>query len=146
MDFWSATRSLATSFFYAMLVIFPTLISRSTHLRCLALLEESGLTLLLGLLVLGEVASLASLLQDTLINALDIQLGRCSDDIASVHPSQRNAVDFEWTGHKENTLGKVLEEDNALAAEATSEEDDDGSGSERCSGLRIARCLAGLKS
>lgn len=78
---------------------------KSTHLWLLALLEESILSRLLGLLVLGEVTVLAGLGQDRLIDSLNIHLGRCGDDIASVYPSQGNAIDFERAGDEEDTLG-----------------------------------------
>jgi hypothetical protein len=115
-------------------------------LGLLALLEESILARLVCGLVLGEVALLGSLLQDTLIDTLDVDGGRGSDDIAGVYSSQRNAVNLEGTGDEENTLGKVLEENDTLAAETTSEEDDDGTGLEGGTGLRRANTLTGLDS
>lgn len=120
--------------------------SCQTYLGLLALLEERVLTRLVGGLVFGEVAVLADLAQDLLVDALDINLGRGRDNVAGVYPSQRNAIDFERTGDKEHTLGKVLEEDDALAAETTSEEDDDGTGYERSPGFRRTDSFAGLES
>jgi hypothetical protein len=119
---------------------------RSTYLGLLALLEERVLTGLVGRLVLGEVAVLANLVQNLRVDALQVDRGRGSDHISGVHPSQRHAVDFERSGDKEHTLGEVLEEDNTLAAETTSEEDDDGSGLEGCPGFRRTERLAGLGS
>jgi hypothetical protein len=78
---------------------------QSTHLWLLALLEESILSGFLGLLVLGEVTVLAGFGQDRLINLRNIHLGRCGNDIASVYPSQGNAIDFERAGDEEDTLG-----------------------------------------
>jgi len=117
-----------------------------TYLRLLALLEERILTRLVGGLVLGEVAVLADLVYDLLVDTLQINLGGGSDNISCVYPSQRNAVDFERTGDEEDTLGKVLEENDTLAAETTSEEDDDGTGLERGPGFRRADSLASLES
>jgi hypothetical protein len=116
------------------------------YLRLLALLEERVLAGLVGGLVLGEVAVLASLLQDLLVNALDVHGGRGSNDEAGVYSSQRNAVDFERTGDEENTLGQVLEEHDTLAAETTGEEDDDGTGLKGGTGLRGANSLTDLGS
>lgn len=100
----------------------------------------------MGGLILGEVAVLAGLLQNLLVNTLQIDRGGGSDDISGVHPSQGNTVDFERTSDEENTLGKVLENDDTLAAETTSEENNDGTGLERLTGLRGAGSLACLGS
>jgi hypothetical protein len=96
-------------------------------------------------LVLGEVALLRSLLQDTLINTLDVDGGGGSDDIAGVYAAQGNAVNLEGTGDEEDTLGKVLEDNDTLATEATSEEDDDGTRLEGSTGLSRASSLTGLE-
>ena len=116
----------------------------AAYLGLLALLEESVLARLVCGLVLGEVALLGGLLQDTLVDTLDVDGGGGSNDIAGVYSSQRNAVNLEGTGDEENTLGKVLEENDTLAAETTSEEDDDGTGLEGSTGLRGASSLTGL--
>ncbi|KAH9882113.1 hypothetical protein J1614_001285 [Plenodomus biglobosus] len=116
-----------------------------TYLGLLALLEERILTRLVGSLVLGEVTILASLLQNLLVYTLDVDRGGSGDNIAGVYPSQGNTVDFEGTSDEENTLGKVLEDNDALAAEATSEEDNDGTGLEGLTGLRRVLGLAGLR-
>lgn len=118
----------------------------NAYLGLLALLEESILARLVCGLVLSEVALLGSLLQDALIDTLDVDGSRGSDDIAGVYSSQRNAVNLEGTGDEENTLGEVLEENDTLAAETTSEEDDDGTGLEGGTGLRGASSLTGLDS
>lgn len=54
----------------------------------------------------------------------------CGDNIAGVDSSERYAVDLEGAGNQEDTLGKVLQEDDALSAETSSEEDEDSTGSE----------------
>lgn len=117
-----------------------------TYLGLLALLEESILTRLVGGLILGEVAVLAGLLHNLLVYALQVDAGRGGNDISGVYSAKGNTVDFEGTGNKEDTLGEVLEDDDALAAEATSKEDDDGTGLERLADLRRADRLAGLES
>jgi hypothetical protein len=115
-----------------------------THLRLLALLEERVLTRLVGSLVLGEVVACAGLLQNLLVYALQIDLGRGGNDIAGVYSSQGNTVDFEGTSNEEDTLLEVLEDDDALATEATGKEDDDGAGLEGLADLCRADRLAGL--
>jgi hypothetical protein len=146
-DFWSSTRSFAVSFFCrrSQYDTHEGVIT-CTYLRLLALLEERILTRLVGGLVLGEVAVLADLIQNLRVDALQVDGGGGCDDIAGVDPSQRNAVDFERTGDKENTLGKVLQENDTLAAETTSEEDNDGTGHKRSSGFRRACSFASLES
>ena len=118
----------------------------TTHLGLLALLEESVLARLVGGLVLGEVTVLAGLLDNLLVYTRKVDLGGGSDDISGVYSAEGNTVDFEGTGNKENTLGKVLEDNDALAAEATSKEDDDGTGLKGLANLRRADSLADLWS
>lgn len=115
------------------------------YLRFLALFEEGLLARLVCLLVLGEVARLAGLLHNALVYTSEVHLGRSSDNVSCVDPSQWNAIDFERTGNEEDALLEVLQEDNALAAEATSKKDDDGAGSEGCANLGRAEGLAGLE-
>lgn len=75
----------------------------------------------------------------------DIDLVRGGDDISGVDSSQGNTVDLEGAGDEENTLVEGLEEDDALAAEATGEEDQDGAGLERLPGSPRADGLADLE-
>jgi hypothetical protein len=116
-----------------------------THLGLLALLEERILTRLVSSLVRGEVSGLAGLLDNLLVHTLQVDAGGGSDDIAGVYPSERNAVNFERTGNEEHTLGEVLEDDDALATETASEEDNDGAGLEGLADLCRALGLAGLE-
>lgn len=95
-------------------------------------------------LVRGEVAGLAGLFDNLLVHTLQVDTGGGGDDIAGVYPSERNAVDFERTGNEEDTLGEVLEDDDALATETTSEEDNNGAGLKGLADLRRALSLAGL--
>merc|ERR1712149_80994 len=83
----------------------------------LALLEECFLALLL----LGLVGAPVAGLEDLAIEALHINGGAGGDDIAGIDSSEWDTVDLEWTGNKEDTLTKVLEEDDTLATESTGE-------------------------
>jgi len=85
----------------------------------LALLEECLLSLLLLGLVGAPVAALRDLVEGLAIETLHVDGGASGDDIASVDSSQRNTVDLEWTSDEEDTLAKVLEEDDTLATETT---------------------------
>merc|ERR1711977_383336 len=86
-----------------------------------------GELLLLGL-VGAPVAGLGDLVEDLAIEALHINGGAGGDDIAGIDSSEWDTVDLEWTGNKEDTLTKVLEEDDTLATESTGEQDEDGAG------------------
>lgn len=111
------------------------------------MLEESllSLLLLLRLLVLGEVIGFRSLLQSLLVHTLEVDLCAGGDHITGVHSSERDTIDFERAGDKEDTLGEVLEEDDTLTTETSSEEDEDGSGLEAGPKLGWVVCLAGLE-
>jgi len=103
-------------------------------LGLLALLEESLLTsLLLGLLG-GKVLWLGDLVDLLGVETVDVDLHGGGDDVAGVNPTQGDAVDLEGTGDEEDTLIERLEEDDTLAAEATSEEDQDSAGLEGLAG------------
>lgn len=101
-----------------------------TYLWLLSLLEESLLTGLLRGTVAGEV-----LLGSDLVNLLGVEAGqvdlvRGGDDVSGVDAAQRDTVDLERASDQEDTLLEVLEEDNALAAETASEQDQNGTGLE----------------
>jgi hypothetical protein len=61
-----------------------------------------------------------------------------------VDAAQGNAVGLEGTGDQEDTLGELAQEDDALAGEATGEEDEDGARLERLAVLGGVCGLAGL--
>lgn len=106
-----------------------------SYLWLLSLLEESLLAgLLLGLLS-DEVLGLADLLDLLLVDSGQVNLLGCGDDVSGVDPAQRDTVDLEGTGNEEDTLVEVLQEDDTLAAEAASQEDQNGAGLEG-----LARC------
>jgi hypothetical protein len=94
------------------------------------LLEECLLALLLLGLVLRKVLVLRDLINLLLVNTGEINLLGSGDNVASVDSAEGNTVDLEWTSNEENALWEVLQEDDALATEATSEEDEDSTGSE----------------
>jgi hypothetical protein len=121
-------------------------LERKSYLGLLSLLEESLLaSLLLGLLG-GEVLGLRNLLDLLGVETRDIDLHGGGDDVAGVDPAQGNAVDLEGTGNEEDTLVEGLEEHDALAAEASGEEDQDGTGLQRAARSPGADGLADLES
>lgn len=154
--FWSAARTLATFFFCRhnpvsdhsslpwLLPVARITPPDPTYLWLLSLLEESLFTLLLGLLVLGEVTLLRNLLESCGVDTSKVDLQASGDDIAGVDAAERDTVDLEGAGDEENTLGEVLEENDTLAAEATSEEDEDGTGLKAGTGLGGVDGLANL--
>lgn len=128
--FWSAARALVIFFFYkngslSVYASFPHKLKYliGTYLWLLSLLEESLLGLLLLGLLLGEVFGNRDLLEGSGIDTAEVNLAAGGDHIASVHPSERDTVDLKGTCNEEDALGQVLEEDNPLTAETTSEED-----------------------
>lgn len=115
-----------------------------SYLCLLSLLEESLLaSLLLGLLP-DEVLGLADLLDLLLVDSGQVNLLGCGDDVSGVDPAQGDTVDLEGTGNQEDALVEVLQEDDALATEATSEENQNGTGLEGLAGLPSAGGLADL--
>jgi hypothetical protein len=106
----------------------------NVYLWLLSLFEVLVFTLLLLALFPGEVLVTSYFIDLLLINAGQIDLVGCGNNVAGVDSSERNAIDFEWTGDEENSLLECLEEDDTLAAESTSEEDEDSARSESCSG------------
>ena len=100
-------------------------------LGLLALLEESLLgALLVGLLVAGEVVGVGDLLEGLAVKTVDGDGGAGGDHVAGVDATERDTVDLEGTGDQEDTLVEGLEENDALATEAASEEDEDSAGLE----------------
>ena len=152
MAFWSAARLLETSFFCALVSLACLLAHRATpdpecsYLGLLSLLEESVLAgLLLGLLG-GEVLRRRDLLNLGLVDAGQVDLHGCGDDVSRVDATKGDTVDLEGAGDEQDTLVEVLEEDDALAAEPTSEQDQDGTGLEGAARRPRADRLADLKT
>lgn len=115
-----------------------------SYLGLLALLEESVLTGLLLGLVGGEVLGLRDLVDLLLVEAGDVDLVGSGDDVSGVYSSQGDTVDLEGSGDEENTLFEGLEEDDSLASETASEEDENGTGLEGLSGSPRSDSLADL--
>lgn len=115
-----------------------------TYLGLLSLLEEGLLGLLLGLLLLGEVSGSGDLLDGLAVNTANVHTCAGGNHVARVDPSEGYTVDLEGAGNEENTLVEVLEEDDALSAESTGEEDQDGAGLERLPELGGTDGLADL--
>jgi len=113
-------------------------------LRLLSLLEERLLTgLLLGLLR-REVLWLRNLRDLLLVDALQVHLLGCRNDVSSIDSPERDAVDLEGAGNEENALVESLQEDDTLASEAAGEEDQNGTRLQRLSGSPWALDLADL--
>jgi hypothetical protein len=111
----------------------PVVNIADTYLWLLSLLEELLLALLLLTLFPGEVLVTSYLVDFLLVNAGEIDLVGCGNNITGIDPSERDAVDFEWTGDEEDALLERLEEYDTLATESASEEDEDRAGGKSCS-------------
>ena len=114
------------------------------YLWLLALLEESLLTSLVRLLLPGEVRVAGNLVNNTRVNAADVDLCPGGDNVAGVDTSERNTVDLERTGDEEYTLVEGLQENDTLSTEATGEENENGTGLERGARLVWTDSLADL--
>lgn len=118
--------------------------SSVSYLWLLSLLEESLLAgLLLGLLA-NEVLGLGDLVDLLGVDAREVDLLRCSDDVSGVDSSQGDTVDLEGAGDEQDTLVEGLQEDDTLAAEAAGEQDQDGAGLQGLARLPGANGLADL--
>jgi len=116
-----------------------------SYLGLLSLLEEGILaSLLLGLLG-GEVLRPRDLLNLGLVDAGKVDLDGCGDDVSRVDATKGNTVDLEGAGDEQDALVEVLEQDDALAAEPTSEQDQDGTGLEGVARSPRADGLADLR-
>lgn len=109
----------------------------------LALLEEGILALAL-LLLARPVLVLAHTVQDLGVEVRDIDGCAGRNYVAVVDAAQGNTVSLEGTGDQEDTLGELAQENDALAGEATGEENEDGAGLERLAVLGGVCGLAGL--
>ena len=104
------------------------------YLWLLALLKELLFSLLLITLLPCEVLVSRYLIDLLLVNAGQVHLVGCGDDITGIDSPERNTIDFEWAGNEENALWESLQKNDSLAAETTSKKNEDGSGSKRWSG------------
>lgn len=114
------------------------------YLGLLAVLEESLLTGLLGLLVGGEVLGVRDLVNLGLVQTSQVDLQGGSNDVSGVDTAQGNTVDLEGAGNQQNTLVKSLQQDDALATEAAGQQDQDSAGNQRLTGSPGADSLADL--
>lgn len=65
------------------------------------------------------------------LKAGKVDLGGSSNDVGLVDPTHGDAVDLERAGDEQEAALELLEEDDALAAEATGEEDEHRAGRDR---------------
>lgn len=159
--FWSAARVEETSFFcncksqsapnscmFQSPLVIPInpmgCCSGRSYLWLLSLLEESLLaSLLLGLLA-DEVLGLGDLVNLAAVDSGEVDLLGCGDDVAGVDSSEGDTVDLEGAGDEKDTLVESLQENNALATETASEQDQDGTRLESLARLPGADGLADL--
>lgn len=87
-------------------------------------LEEFFLTLAVG----GGGAGKVGIVEGGNVNAGNVNLGGGGDHVGLVDPTEGNAVDLVRASDEEEARLESLEADDALAAEATSEKDEDGAG------------------
>lgn len=102
--------------------------------------KEAGLGLGTRDLLPAEV-SVVELLVDG--HAREVNLGRRSNDVGLVDATNGDAVDLEGASNQQEARLELLEEDDALAAETASEEDEDGSWLDALAELSGASNLAG---
>jgi len=128
-----------------LLLVLRPISTRLLLLRLLALSKE-GLfaALLVGLLVPGKILWLRDLVYGRAVEAFEGDGGLGRDDVAGVDAAKRDAVDLEGAGDEEDSLVKDLEKDDALATEATGEEDKDFAGLKGGAGLVWAEGFASL--
>jgi hypothetical protein len=110
---------------------------------CLALLKERILTLALFLLA-RPVLVLAHAVQNFGVEVRDIDRCAGRDYVAVVDAAQRDAIGLERSGDQEDALVELAQQNDALAGEATGEEDEDCARLERLAVLGGVGCLAGL--
>lgn len=84
------------------------------------------------------------LLDLLLIEAGDVDLVGSGDDVSGVDSAEGNTVDLEGAGDEEDALVKGLQEDDTLATETASEEDEDSAGLEGLAGSPRSDGLADL--
>lgn len=117
----------------------------SSYLGLLSLLEEGLLAGLLLSLLRREVLRLSNLLELGLVDTREVDLHGCGDDVSRVDATERNTVDLKGPSNEQDALVESLEKDDALAAEPTSEEDQNSTGLKRAARRPGADGLADLK-
>jgi hypothetical protein len=69
-----------------------------------------------------------AILRGTYLDTGDVNVCRGSDHVRLVNASQGNTVDLVGAGNQQQSTLQLLQEDNTLSTETTSEEDKDGAG------------------
>jgi len=80
----------------------------------------------------------------TYLGSVNVNLGRGGNNVSLVDALKRNTVDLEGTRDEQEARLELLQENNALAAVATGQENKDGTGSDRTAELGSARVFAVL--
>lgn len=123
--------------------------------RCSLVFDSFSLDFLLWLVFVEEVG-FSSLLSWQLFSGevSDVELfsvntfqgdsGRGSNDVTSVDSSQWNTVNLEWTGNQQGVVFQVLQVDNSLTSETTSQQNQDGTWDQGGTQLLWSSGLSGL--
>lgn len=108
--------------------IYQLLVSSTTFSQSGLLGVVTKEFLLSGLLVLGGLFALEVVIVEFLINldAGQIYSGRSGNDVGLVDTTKWHTVDLVWTGHHQETAGKLLQENNTLTTETTRQQDKHG--------------------
>jgi len=61
------------------------------------------------------------------LDRADIDLCGGSDNVCLIYSLEGHSIDLEWTRYEQQSTSELLQEDNPLASESSSEEDEDGS-------------------
>lgn len=93
-----------------------------SYLSWLSAVIECLLITLLLLLLPGKVG----IVELAYINASDIDFGGSSNNISCIDSTDWNTIDLEGASDEENSLGEVLQQDNALSTETASKDDEYG--------------------
>jgi len=125
-----------------LLLVFYPLGVRLLLCGCLAVLEELIFALAF-LLLAGPVLILADARNDLFVQACNVDDRRSGNDVAVVDAAEWYTVGLEGAGDEEDALFELAQQYDALATEATGEEDKDGAGCER---LAIFGGVCGLAS
>ena len=101
--------------------------------------EERGLRLHLGSLLTTEVCIVQLVVN---LDVADVELRARSNDVCLVHAADRHTVQLERTSNKKETALELLEENNALATEATGQQNQNSTGRNAVTKLRGLGSLA----
>lgn len=110
------------------------------ELLLLVVSEELVLLALLSGLRLGEVGVVDGLRDG---DASEVDLGRGGNDVGLADSSEGNSVEPERSANEQQTAVQLLQENDPLAPESSSQQDQDGSGGDGRSELGGARGLSG---